>query len=127
MAYYNTCPDCGSNLDPGEKCDCRTTPNISPQNGHTHSIEDDTNYFARTLSDLQKHDPAAFVSTCALIQVMANGENENYGFQHPWSVFTGAIQYLENARKCSSEDPDIYIRAIALICDKWIHNATDAA
>lgn len=23
MAYYNICPDCGSNLDPGEKCTCR--------------------------------------------------------------------------------------------------------
>lgn len=23
MAYYNTCPYCGSNLDPGETCDCR--------------------------------------------------------------------------------------------------------
>lgn len=22
MAYYSTCPNCGSNLDPGEKCDC---------------------------------------------------------------------------------------------------------
>lgn len=22
MAYYNTCPDCGALLDPGEKCDC---------------------------------------------------------------------------------------------------------
>lgn len=22
MAYYNTCPLCGCNLDPGEKCDC---------------------------------------------------------------------------------------------------------
>lgn len=22
MAYYNTCPYCGSNLDPGERCDC---------------------------------------------------------------------------------------------------------
>lgn len=24
MAYYNVCPDCGSNLDPGEKCECKT-------------------------------------------------------------------------------------------------------
>jgi len=24
MAYYNVCPDCGSNLDPGERCDCKT-------------------------------------------------------------------------------------------------------
>lgn len=22
MAYYNVCPNCGCNLDPGEKCDC---------------------------------------------------------------------------------------------------------
>lgn len=22
MAYYRTCPMCGANLDPGEKCDC---------------------------------------------------------------------------------------------------------
>ena len=22
--YYKTCPHCGSNLDPGEKCDCTT-------------------------------------------------------------------------------------------------------
>lgn len=22
MAYYDTCPNCGANLDPGEKCDC---------------------------------------------------------------------------------------------------------
>lgn len=22
MAYFNTCPMCGSNLDPGERCDC---------------------------------------------------------------------------------------------------------
>ena len=22
MAYFNVCPDCGSNLDPGEVCDC---------------------------------------------------------------------------------------------------------
>lgn len=25
MAYYNVCPNCGSNLDPGEKCDCEST------------------------------------------------------------------------------------------------------
>lgn len=23
MAYYWTCPNCGSNNDPGEACDCR--------------------------------------------------------------------------------------------------------
>ncbi len=23
MAFYNTCPICGANLDPGELCDCQ--------------------------------------------------------------------------------------------------------
>ena len=23
MAYFNVCPNCGSNLDPGERCDCK--------------------------------------------------------------------------------------------------------
>lgn len=23
MKQYRVCPDCGTNLDPGEKCDCR--------------------------------------------------------------------------------------------------------
>lgn len=27
MAYYYTCPDCGANLDPGEKCDCQNNDN----------------------------------------------------------------------------------------------------
>lgn len=26
MSYYNTCPDCGAHLDPGERCDCRDYP-----------------------------------------------------------------------------------------------------
>ncbi len=26
MAYYHTCPRCGANLDPGEKCECRELP-----------------------------------------------------------------------------------------------------
>ncbi|MDO4301820.1 MAG: hypothetical protein Q4D26_10565 [Clostridia bacterium] len=29
MSYYNTCPCCGSNLDPGEKCDCEKKRNES--------------------------------------------------------------------------------------------------
>jgi hypothetical protein len=26
--YFNTCPQCGCNLDPGEKCDCTVRLNI---------------------------------------------------------------------------------------------------
>ena len=27
MSYYRTCPSCGSNLDPGEICDCQDKTN----------------------------------------------------------------------------------------------------
>ena len=27
MAYYYTCPHCGANLDPGEKCNCQKENN----------------------------------------------------------------------------------------------------
>jgi hypothetical protein len=27
---YHTCPDCGANLDPGEKCDCKDKPKDLP-------------------------------------------------------------------------------------------------
>lgn len=31
MAYYNVCPDCGSHLDPGERCDCEREKMIERQ------------------------------------------------------------------------------------------------
>jgi len=30
MAYYRTCPLCGSNNDPGEACDCRAETKKEP-------------------------------------------------------------------------------------------------
>ncbi len=30
MAYYYTCPFCGSNLDPGERCDCQVAAKQEP-------------------------------------------------------------------------------------------------
>lgn len=37
MAYFNTCPNCGSNLDPGEKCECEEekTQKINFMERHT--------------------------------------------------------------------------------------------
>ena len=32
MAYYNTCPHCGCNLDPGERCDCSKEQNRKERN-----------------------------------------------------------------------------------------------
>ena len=31
MSYYTKCPTCGSNLDPGERCDCIDVTEMSMQ------------------------------------------------------------------------------------------------
>lgn len=31
MAFFNTCPICGANLDPGESCDCQEEREIERQ------------------------------------------------------------------------------------------------
>ena len=41
MPYYYTCPLCGANLDPGEKCDCTIT--LTPPKNHNENKEDNTN------------------------------------------------------------------------------------
>lgn len=35
MSYYRTCPHCGANLDPGERCDCQ-----APSKSQTFGILD---------------------------------------------------------------------------------------
>ena len=30
MSYFWCCPDCGANLDPGERCDCRENRKVPP-------------------------------------------------------------------------------------------------
>ena len=41
MAYYVTCPDCGANLDPGEKCDCKKDNNSSSEKDKNNIKKDD--------------------------------------------------------------------------------------
>ena len=124
MAYYNTCPNCGSNLDPGEQCDCQGIADRAQIGHNFHGLtKEEYTFFFNAMSEFRKTNPAAFVSTCALIQVMSNDEGNVYGFHYPQDVFLEAIQDLEDARKSTTEDPDVYIRAIALICDKWLKAA----
>lgn len=42
-SYYWTCPHCGANLDPGEKCDCRQTELKDTDNYKSVERGDDKN------------------------------------------------------------------------------------
>ena len=41
MAYFNTCPECGANLDPGETCNCKRKKSeaAATDNGHSKNIQ----------------------------------------------------------------------------------------
>ena len=55
VKYFNTCPHCGSNLDPGERCDCpqaleeysprRKKPNTYP-GGYDYQMKEGHRYDA---------------------------------------------------------------------------------
>ena len=37
MSFYKTCPHCGANLDPGERCDCQDKEETAPGATNTGS------------------------------------------------------------------------------------------
>lgn len=39
MSYYKVCPYCGSNLDPGEVCDCKKEAAASAANTDNGKVE----------------------------------------------------------------------------------------
>lgn len=41
MAYYNVCPNCGSNLDPGESCECKSTSETAQKISKKENHKDD--------------------------------------------------------------------------------------
>ena len=44
MSYYWTCPNCGNNLDPGEKCDCFEQEAVN-RKIHKRNKQNATNYY----------------------------------------------------------------------------------
>lgn len=35
MSYYRVCPNCGANLDPGERCDCQDEEDRDEREDHS--------------------------------------------------------------------------------------------
>lgn len=54
MAYYDTCPYCGANLDPGEKCDCRKENGDGVENIRTRQFDCNGGNWEHIVFDLQK-------------------------------------------------------------------------
>ena len=55
MAYYRTCPHCGSNLDPGERCECQEKKEAAQgaantQSGKVEQESDQLNCFASMIN-----------------------------------------------------------------------------
>ena len=56
MSYYWICPRCGSNLDPGEKCDCEVS-----QHGRLHLREVRNGATEVGTTDQEKRDRGGFI------------------------------------------------------------------
>ena len=41
MSYYRTCPSCGANLDPGERCDCQNKKEAAQGAANTQDGKED--------------------------------------------------------------------------------------
>lgn len=50
MAYFRTCPNCGDNLDPGEKCECQA---IKPKKTYKYISR---RYFTKGLTFETQYD-----------------------------------------------------------------------
>lgn len=54
MAYYNTCPFCGANLDPGESCDClREKERRRHERGQALAVESSGQFYIRGITNEQ--------------------------------------------------------------------------
>lgn len=49
MAYFNTCPNCGANLDPGEKCTCN-------EHSHRQMVPDGYEVLTAERKLIKKHE-----------------------------------------------------------------------
>lgn len=53
MAYYHVCPNCGSNLDPGEHCNCQ---NYKEENSRKKGGEDFESHITAAGRILSRHN-----------------------------------------------------------------------
>lgn len=56
MPYYQTCPYCGSNLDPGERCECQKEKEAAPQHRETTSGKNTQHHSSKSQSRNQGVD-----------------------------------------------------------------------
>lgn len=63
MAYYRVCPECGCNLDPGEKCDCKKEKEQKQKFFRNHlKMESGSGQFAFSFDSWEEgHESKAFI------------------------------------------------------------------
>ena len=130
MSYYNTCPECGAHLDPGETCSCikNTVPVLAHENGEDRakqsSTDDSTLRSQKTrcqeLIELinKSEDPESILAVSfALMHVML-GIRQSTSFSPDACV--NAIKLMERTPKNSEEEAKLAHDACAYIASDWL-------
>ena len=127
MAYYNTCPNCGSNLDPGELCDCQGNEDCNY--AEDERVQSTAKLALELMDEYQRTDPPKYISIIAMVGGMLakRGKSFNHeSIQYPKEVFIASIEHLKECRE-SVHFKDIprsdFDNAIALIQRTWLNAA----
>ena len=129
MAYYNTCSNCGSNLDPGETCDCQHNASDCAQIGHIETCKNTAKIVCDLMDEFERTDPPEYVALISMLGSIMTKGREFFSYEnirYPEEVFLAAIDRLTVYRE-TPYSPDIprsyFDNAIALIRSTWLNAA----
>lgn len=99
MAYYDTCPACGANLDPGERCDCTGERKPSLFNGHANSAQADVKFFSVAALATRWA-----VSVDLVYDLLRNGKVAAMKLGGSWRIPISAVEQFEAANLFGAHD-----------------------
>lgn len=130
MSYYNTCPECGAHLDPGETCSCmkNTVLVLAHEDGEERAEQSSTNITTLhpqeagcqevlKLINEAKDQEAILAMSFALMHVML-GIRQSTSFSPDACV--NAIKLMERTPKNSEEEAKLAHDACAYIASDWL-------
>jgi len=88
MNYYETCPWCGANLDPGEKCDCAGADHVPPKplTAVELHVGDRVMYIGGTYSAKRYPERYPGVGTVGTVTLIDKAENPGTDIYVRWPM-----------------------------------------
>lgn len=105
MPYYETCPECGSHLDPGEKCDCERE-----QNYEKARKKGAKSHIKKGADNVMNANPSTSPKTIQGFKVIGCVRSKHTGGVVPMVdiPMVSDIQWVEDCIKSREDHPEYY-------------------